>query len=71
MKQRKSLIFKDSAPLDKSTTLQIKTKFPQKWILIDTENGSIFQGKNEMENGQYWANISKTKIATKITKAMF
>jgi hypothetical protein len=30
--------------LDSSITLTVKTKCPEKWLLIDRETGQIFQG---------------------------
>lgn len=38
---RKSKEFEE---LDKSITLVVKTKCPQKWLLIDRETGNVFEG---------------------------
>ena len=34
----------------KSVTLQVKTKSPEKWLLIDRETGVVYQGS---ENGHW------------------
>ena len=34
----------------KSVTLQVKTKCPEKWLLIDRETGQIYQGN---KNGHW------------------
>ena len=34
----------------KSVTLQVKTKCPEKWLLIDRETGVVYQGS---ENGHW------------------
>ena len=40
-KMRKSKEFEE---LDKSITLIVKTKCPQKWLLVDRETGNVFEG---------------------------
>jgi hypothetical protein len=32
---------------DNSITLTVKTKSPEKWLLIDRETGQIFQGSDK------------------------
>jgi hypothetical protein len=44
---RESKVFNE---LDQSVNLIVKTKCPEKWILVDRETGVVFQGN---ENG-YW-----------------
>ena len=41
---RNSFIFKS---LDESITLTVKTKSPEKWLLVDRETGQIFQGNDK------------------------
>ena len=48
MKNRKSHIFKDHIESEKVFTLKVITKFPEKWVLVDTETCKIYNGtKNE------------------------
>ncbi len=48
MKNRKSQLFKDHQESEKAFTLKVITKFPEKWILVDTETLEIYNGtKNE------------------------
>jgi len=48
MKNRKSHIFKDHKESEKAITLKVITKFPEKYILVDTETCQIYNGtKNE------------------------
>ena len=48
MKNRKSHIFKDHKESEKAITLKVITKFPEKWVLVDTETCKIYNGtKNE------------------------
>jgi len=36
--------------LSKSVLLQVKTKSPEKWLLVDRETGQVYQGS---ENGHW------------------
>lgn len=40
----------DFKELDNPITLEVKTKSPDKWLLIDRETGQVYKGN---ENG-YW-----------------
>jgi hypothetical protein len=44
---RKGFIFK---VLSNSVLLQVKTKSPEKWLLVDRETGQVYQGS---ENGHW------------------
>ncbi len=33
--------------LDSSITLTVKTKCPEKWLLVDRETGQVFQGSHK------------------------
>ena len=37
--------------------LEIRTKCPEKWTLIDNETGEIYQGQNSIEKYQQWKKI--------------
>ena len=41
---RRQKVFK---VFDNSITLTVKTKSPEKWLLIDRETGQIFQGSDK------------------------
>jgi hypothetical protein len=41
---RKLIDGREVEELDEAITLSVKTKAPQKWILIDQETGQIYQG---------------------------
>ena len=48
MKNRKSHIFKEYNESENAIILKVITKFPEKWILVDTETLKIYNGsKNE------------------------
>jgi hypothetical protein len=44
---RKRFVFK---ALSDSVILQVKTKSPEKWLLVDRETGQVYQGS---ENGHW------------------
>jgi hypothetical protein len=44
---RKGFVFKS---LSDSVILQVKTKSPEKWLLVDRETGQVYQGS---ENGHW------------------
>ena len=41
---RKSNVFGEFVEADKDFELKIITRFPEKWVLIDTENNQAYQG---------------------------
>jgi hypothetical protein len=43
--------------LDHPLILEIKTKCPEKWLLIDTETGEKYQGSNSIEKYRQWKRI--------------
>ena len=45
--------------LKNSVTLSVKTKCPDKWRLIDTENGRVFKG----DSAGTWIEMIETKDA--------
>lgn len=54
---RKTKTGRDLPILDKPVTISIKTKVPEKYMLIDTETGEIYMGNS---NGS-WTNFVKNK----------
>ena len=45
--------------LDKSTTLEIRTRCPNKWKLIDMETGEEYVGTNPDEHHMLWKKVIK------------
>jgi hypothetical protein len=43
--------------LDHPIILEIKTKCPEKWTLIDNETGEKYQGTNSIEKYRQWKRI--------------
>jgi hypothetical protein len=44
--------------LDFPLILEIKTRCPEKWTLIDNETGEKYQGTNSIEKYRQWRKIS-------------
>jgi hypothetical protein len=66
MKNRKSHIFKDQIESEKAFTLKVITKFPEKWILIDTETCKIFNGTKNENLFKNWDLIKDEKTIKKL-----
>ena len=66
MKTRKSKIFGDFDESEKSNKLKIITKFPEKWILIDTENSRVYKGTKNKMITKIWNEILDKRILKKI-----
>jgi len=45
--------------LDKAITLEVYTKCPEKWMLIDLETGQVYTGSENQERGKQWKLIKK------------
>jgi hypothetical protein len=43
--------------LDHPIILEIKTKCPEKWTLVDNETGEVYTGTNAIEKYQQWKRI--------------
>ncbi len=43
--------------LDHPLILEIKTKCPEKWVLIDSETGEKYQGTNSIEKYKQWKRL--------------
>ncbi len=54
MKTRKLLSGKSITELDKAITLEVYTKCPTKYKLIDMETGQVYIGQKST-NGQHWS----------------
>lgn len=66
MKIRKSHIFKDHIESEKAFTLKVITKFPEKWILIDTETCKIFNGTQNENLFKNWDLIKDEETIKKL-----
>jgi len=66
MKTRKSKIFGGFDESEKSNKLQIITKFPEKWVLIDTENSRVYKGTKNKMITKIWNEILDKRILKKI-----
>ena len=45
--------------LDKAITLEVYTKCPEKWMLIDLETEQVYTGSENQERGKQWKLIEK------------
>jgi len=43
--------------LDKPITLEVKTKAPMKWLLIDRETGEQYIGQNPADGKMNWSKM--------------
>ena len=66
--KRKSIIFGEHN--EDKRTLMVITKFPKKWILIDTENINFFQGAECDRIGKQWNQINDAKIIESTMKML-
>jgi len=54
MKTRKLKDDTEVTELDFPIVLEIKTKAPEKWLLIDLETGEHYRGSNNVERHTQW-----------------
>ena len=66
MKTRNSSIYGHFEESELSNKLEIITKFPEKWILIDTENFRMYQGTKNKVVTTKWKEIFDNHILDKI-----
>lgn len=66
MKTRKSKFFGNYNEKENNITLRIITRFPEKWILIDSETGEIYKGCEEDKIGKNWKKINDKSVLKKI-----
>ena len=59
MNTRTLLDGRDVKELDKSVTLEVKTKCPSKWMLIDLQTGERYIGHEDPKKGpSHWKKIN-------------
>ena len=66
MKSRNSKVFGDYLESEKEEKLKIITRFPEKWILIDTENNQFYRGTKNKEITKIWKPIISNEIIEKV-----
>lgn len=66
MKKRNSMIFGKKTELKNHIQLKIITRFPEKWILIDSETSQIYSGNNNLKIGNNWNKIIDKPTLKKI-----
>ena len=54
MKTRKLKDETEVTELDFPIVLEVKTKVPEKWLLIDLETGEHYRGTNSVEQYSQW-----------------
>ena len=54
---RKSNVFGEFVEADKDFELKIITRFPEKWVLIDTENNQAYQGTKNSIITKIWNKV--------------
>ena len=68
MKYRKSHIFKEHKESEKALTLKVITKFPEKYILVDTETGQVYNGTKNENMFKNWAIIKDKETINKLVE---
>lgn len=68
MKNRKSHIFKEYNESENAIILKVITKFPEKWILVDTETLKIYNGSKNEELFKNWNLIEDKNIFKKLVE---
>lgn len=59
MKTRTLLDGRDVEELEKPVTLEVKTKCPKKWMLVDLQTGERYIGHTDPEAGpSHWEKIN-------------
>lgn len=62
--KRKMLSDDEFKTFDKSVTLTLKTRCPNKWIIVDAETGGVFQGSSAMNAPRHFEFINKVSEKT-------
>ena len=70
MKIRKSNIFGSQSEADNDTILKVITRFPEKWILIDTETNQIYSGTKNTEIFKNCSSIKEKEVKKKIIELL-
>tara|TARA_X000000368_G_C22454981_1_gene460680 strand:+ start:77 stop:307 length:231 start_codon:yes stop_codon:yes gene_type:complete len=68
MEIRNSKVFDNSSNLREDISLKIVTRFPRKWVLIDTETSQIYQGTESEEIGKCWDKLEDKIILKKLSQ---
>ena len=68
MKNRKSHIFKEHKESENAIILKVITKFPEKWILVDTETLKIYNGSKNEDPFKNWNLIDDKNIFNKLVE---
>ena len=66
MKLRTSKVFGNYPESEKQENLKIITKFPEKWVLIDTENNQLYRGTRNKKITKIWKPIVSKNILEKL-----
>ena len=66
MKTRKSKVFGNYNETENDIILKVITRFPKKWVLIDTETSQIYNGTENNEIGKNWKKTDDRSILKKI-----
>ena len=61
------MIFGKKTELKNDIELKIITRFPEKWILIDSETSQVYSGNNNLKIGNNWNKIIDKPILKKIS----
>ncbi len=61
-KMRKLIDGTEAAELEQSIVLEIKTKCPNKYLLIDLETNETYQGTSNNKSGEHWSKIENSFI---------
>ena len=67
---RKSNVFGEFVEADKDFELKIITRFPEKWVLIDTENNQAYQRTINSIITKIWKPIKSKLIFKKILNSL-
>lgn len=61
-KMRKLIDGTEAAELEQSIVLEIKTKCPNKYLLIDLETNETYQGTSNNKSGEHWSKVENSFI---------
>lgn len=62
MKMRKLVDGSEAVELEYSVTLEIKTKCPNKYLLLDLETNETYRGTDINRSGEHWSKIENSFI---------
>ena len=70
MKIRESNIFGSKSEADNDIILKVITRFPEKWILIDSETNQVYNGTKNTEIFKNWSAIKDNKVKKRIIELL-